>query len=257
MPWDVRNPLKDIAHLEINDTVTNSSFTTSTEFRLELRTGNHSFDLGEARVFVGFSRMTLQLRCFGTEIAIGDRHGDYTPINDVVTKVARETNAATKTGAKVGVGFDAATALSGIPVKAAASAEALQGTTEKRKTAIVDMSKHVTAKPNDKWEISTLDKKTALGAKYITTNQPLCTINPKEKQNRTGVQAHLYAHKNDMVISTDEEPSTWSIVNPHKKNKERVLTILLGKSLTGDDDGLNPKTQITLSAISSFDPNDE
>lgn len=252
MAWEITNNWADIADLRISEDVTPSSFSTETELRLELRTSNFDLDLGDVRVFVGFHRMTLQLFCHGTEIQIGERYGDYTPTNDLKTKVAEETNVGTNVLGKGGVNITPATVMTGDVMSIAASAEAQRGTSEKRATEWEELSKYVTAKPNDKWEITTRKYSEPLSARYITPDYPLCVIRPKKNSNRTGVEAKLYAHKNDMVITTpDAKRSKFALLNPEKRNKERVFAVLLGKAI---DEGMASERSsiVNLSTISSL-----
>ncbi|MQY50076.1 hypothetical protein GAO09_29015 [Rhizobiales bacterium RZME27] len=255
MPWDVNNHWVDIAEIRIDDTVTDSAFETETEFRLELRTNSHELDLEDVRVFVGFNRMTLQLECDGIEVAIGERHGDHTPQNDIVTKLIAKSTSGTKMAGSVGVDLDITTALSGMPFKASGSAEGTSGTSVERETTRTETSKFVSAKPGDKWVISSPNSE-PLSAKYISADHPLCILKPKAKSNRTGLRAHLYAHKNDMVITSDQKPSLFAVTS-EKKNKERVLAILLAKAVDDRREGLDVTTHIHLTTLNSLSPDDE
>ena len=259
MGWEIINKLADIADLRVDESVTDSRFVDETELRLELRTASSEIELDEdARVFAGFTRMTLSLVCHGTEVAVGERHGDYTPPNDIVTKITSDTNTSVKAGAKAGLNLNAATGLTGMPLSASVSGEASHATVEKSKTAKTSTSKHVTAKPNDKWEISSLDHKVPLSAKYLTAENTLCIIKPKAKANRSGVEVHLSAHKGDLVVtSPDEKKSRFALINTEKKNKERVFTILLGKIMANSPGSAAQNSTISLSEISSLNPDDQ
>lgn len=257
MAWDTKNNWADIAELRVDDTVTDSSFASDTELRLELYTGTYELDLDCRRVFVGFNRVTLKLACHGTEIALGDRYGDTTPSNDITTKHNIQNDTTTKATAEGGFKLDTSTALAGIPLTAGLSGEASRSTSTKSETDTFSTSRHVTAKPNGKWEISSLNANEPLSAKYLTTEHALCLVKPKPKTNRAGVQAHLYAHKNDLVIASPEEKkSRFSLLNGENRNKEKVFKILLGKVMVGGKEDLNPKVHVQLSKISSYDPND-
>lgn len=259
MAWDIKNNVADIADLRIDDSVTDSSFAEDTEFRLELRTTSCEIEIdSDFRVFAGFSRMVLALHCHGAEVAIGERYGDYTPPNDIVTKITSDTNTSVKAGAKAGLTVNAATALTGTPISAGISGEASRARVEKSKTAKTSTSKYVTAKPNDKWEISSLDQKVPLSAKYLTHENTLCVVKPKAKANRSGVEVHLSAHKGDLVVtSPDEKKSRFALINSEKKNKERVFTILLGKIMANSPGSPGQKSTISLSEISSLNTDDQ
>jgi len=257
MAWDIRNNWADIAELRVDDSVTDSSFAADTEMRLELYTGSYELNLEERRVFVGFNRVMLQLVCHGTEIALGNRYGDNTPQNDIVTKTTDQSNTATRAAADAGVRLDASAALTSMPVKAGVSGEASRSTSSTSETVKVSTSRHVTAKPNGKWEISSLQPNVPLSAKYLTKENVLCEVKPKAKSNRTGVHAHLYAHKSDIVIAShDEKKCLFPLLNGENRNKEKVFKILLGKAMSSGKEDLDKKSYVELSMISSFDSDD-
>jgi hypothetical protein len=135
-----------------------------------------------------------------------------------------------------------------------ASAERSKTTSINSETTRVITSNYVTAKPNGKWEISTPDA-TPLGAKFITADVALCSVKPKPKSNRTGVVAHLYAHKRDIVV-TDNRKSRRSMFGGDTKNKEKILTILVGRDMVGKREGLDEKHYIQLSRADSMGNDD-
>ncbi|MBB3612092.1 hypothetical protein [Rhizobium sp. BK602] len=254
MAWDVKNNWPDIAELRIDNTVTDSNFSTETEFKLELYTSSYELNLEDRRVLVGFHRITLQLECLGTDIALGERYGDSVP-PDLVTKTAIQSDTSTK--AKVGGGFTLDTGkINPTPtLNVSVGAEASHTSTLKSETSQTTITKHVTAKPNGKWEISSHEKQVPLSAKYLTKENALCVIRPKEGANQTGVQAYLYAHKHDIVLtSQDEQKSRFSLINGENKNKEKISKILLGKLMEGGKEGLDRNSYIELSIVRSFNP---
>lgn len=257
MAWEITNNWIDIVDLRVDDSVTNSSFEVETEFRVELYADNYELNLEERRVLVGFSRITLQIVCHGTEIAMGERYGDNTPENSINTKTTLQGN--TELGGKIagGVNLDPATVLSGMPIKFSASGEASSTASLSTETVKNVSNRHVTAKPNGKWEISSLERRGPLSAKFLTTEHVLCRIKPKANSNRTGVQAHVYAHKHDLVVTSDDEKkSLLSLTNSENRNKEKIFKILLGKAMTNEREGLDRKNYVQLSSISSLSSDD-
>ncbi|MCZ7466398.1 hypothetical protein [Rhizobium rhizogenes] len=249
MGWDVKNYWVDIAEVRIDDDVTNSEFSAETELRLELYTGSMELDLEERSLLVGFSRLTLQLECHGTDIVIGNRLGDQTPDNSQTTKTSIQTDTKKKSSFAGGLGFKASS-VSAADANFSAGAESSKTTAVNTETTRITTSNYVTAKPNGKWDISTPDA-TPLGAKFIAADVPLCSIKPKTKSNRSGVIAHLYAHKRDIVV-TDNRKSLRSKFGGDTRNKEKVLAILIGKDMTAKREGLDEKNYIQLSHANSM-----
>lgn len=250
MGWNIKNNWADIAQLETSDSVTDSKFETETEFRLQLYTGTYELDLECGRYTVGFKKMTLQLECEGTEIALGERFGDCIP-EDQAKKISIESTATTQGNAAIKAKLDASTILNGNILSGEANASVAGNTTHKESEARTETKRHVVAKPNNKWEINSLTGN-ALSAKHITTDTILCRILPVRKTNRTNVQAHLYAHKNDLiVVEAEDTKSRLSWLASENKNKEKVFKVLLAKLMRGAKEDLNASTQVQLSLISS------
>lgn len=249
MGWHIENNWADIAEVRIDEDITKSDFGDETELRMELYTGSLEVDLEERSLLVGFSRLTLQLECHGTDIVIGNRFGDQTPDNSQITKTSTQFDIKTKSGfaTALGIAGGSSNSASG---SLNASAEASKTASISSETTRLTTSNYVTAKPNGKWDISTPDT-SPLDAKFITADTALCSVKPKPKSNRTGVIAHLYAHKRDVVV-TDSRKSFRSRFGGETRNKERVLTILVGKDMLRQREGLDQKNYIQLSRADSM-----
>lgn len=251
MGWAVQNNWPDIALLRTNDDTVDSSFSTITTLRVELYTAQHDIDVDGYVVSVGFSKLTLQLDCDGTEVTIGPRFGDPLPTNEIVSNETQRSEVATKAGMSAEVTAGANPLSPSIDAKARAFVEADGISNRTLETSRTHTSRHVTAQPNDKWVISSLNGK-ALDQKYLTDKDDLCRIRPIPNSNRAALDVHLYGHKKDIVFSVENTASSFKnrIANL-SVNKEKVFKALLAKSLAGGHEGLLNSIHVQLSKLSN------
>lgn len=250
MVWDIRNKWPDIAEIRTSDAVTDSSFATETTLRLELYTSTHELEVDDYVVTVGFKRLTLQLECDGTEIAVGSRFGDNVAVNKVVQETSKAgSSVKMSASAQASMGFSTTTA--SLDAKAQAAVEAENSTVRTQETTTQHIARYVTSKPNDKWEIASLDG-SALDQKFITHNDELCVISPRPKSNRNSLRIHLIGHKRDIVFDGTSLPKTaFSMFGSGNTNKEKVFKVLAAKMLQGEKEDLNRSASIQLSVIDS------
>jgi len=242
-----------MAELRIDEATTPSVLSSDTQLRLELYTNDQTFDYEEFRAIVGFHRVTLEISCDGTEIAVGERHGDIQPSHSTTdTKVQSETSLSAAGAANLSLSADA---LPGASVNV--SAKGTKSTSITAETSTTTINKHVIARPNNKWEITSLDKKKCLSAKYISADTPLCLIRPKQSANRNGIRAYLYGNKRDMIFNfEDEKKSFFQINNNRNENKKRILGVIFAKEMTEKSDGVDAKNTVSLSLIKNVSYDD-
>lgn len=249
----IKNNWPDIALLRTDDNTVDSSFSTETTLRVELYTAQHDIDVDGYVVSVGFSKLTLQLDCDGTEVAIGSRFGDPIPANEVVSNETHRSEVATRAGMNAELTTSANPLTPSLDAKARAFVEADGSSNRTLETTRKHTSRHVTAQPNDKWIISSLNSK-ALDQKYLTDKDDLCRIRSVPKSNRSALSVHLYGHKKDIVFEVE------NTTNPIKNgianlsvNKEKVFKALLAKSMAAGHDGLSNNVHVQLSKLSNVE----
>lgn len=247
MVWTVKNNRRKLAQLQTTEDVTCSDFETETELRLQLYVGTDTISVNENTQYkYGFKRMTLQIECDGTEIALGERFGDLTPADR-----ERYTNYETKLTKTFSGGgslnLDPVSILTDLPIKAEAAGE-IKSANEKTTTeGVTEQRNFVTAKSNDEWEIACLDGK-ALNAKFLNPDQVLCRVKPLPNRNRNGIQVHLYANRNDLVFA---EPAKFPWLNGENRTKEKIFKTLLGIEIAGRKKDLEPNLEVQLSYLSN------
>ncbi|MGU3401543.1 hypothetical protein ACLBWS_17725 [Brucellaceae bacterium D45D] len=253
MAWDIENNWPDMAELRVDEATTPSALSDDTELRIELYTGDQTFDYEEFRAIIGFHRITLEIACDGTEIAVGERYGDIRP-NDSTTDITVQSEASASAGGGAELSLSGGT----LPnAQVSLSAKASKSTLVKSETSTTTIDKNVIARPNNKWEITSLDKSKYLSAKYISADTRLCLIRPKLNANRNGIRVYLYGYKRDIVFKFEEDNrSIFKINNNINSNKKRVLETLFSKEISEKSDKIDKNNTISLSLIKNISYDD-
>ncbi|TPI63949.1 hypothetical protein FJ417_03335 [Mesorhizobium sp. B3-1-7] len=251
-----QNPLGQLVELKTK-LVPDDDQGSANTLLVELRANPEEIEDKIGTISVSIKEATLVLTLHGLDIVSKSRLGQPTTGAPVHRELQRETTITTahstadegKAGLSVGISTEGPKAELKVGI---GSSENMSASLIRRETEIIREEFHpVRAISGDRWKVTMKDGG-ALDATFLD-GDPLCRTTSVKGANLLGVESEVIVKQKHLDVKLDRDPSWLSLRFPRTTNQQKIMKVLIAKSLheksgTGDFDG-----ELTFSRSSVFD----